>query len=130
MKNSKKFLKTAIIYVRSCDRETFHSPSIEDQERICREFALRRGYRIIEVFRDKNESALTFERPLLQALIRICCPNKNKIKVVVVFSRDRLSTRFYGFSKLKSFFRRNGIKLILVVDLIAKHPVKQAKRPL
>lgn len=129
MTSSVEFLKIAVIYLRDFDKETFASPSLEGQERACREFALKQGYRITRVFIDHNQSGRSFNRPEFQALINACSSDKKGIKAVIVFNANRLSTSLGGLRQMRFFFRRHKIKLILVSDSVAKQARKQPRRP-
>src|SRR4029078_7919590 len=84
--------KRAIIYLRVSTEEQVDNFSLETQEDICRKEATKRGYEIIEVFREEGRSAKTISgRPVLISLLEYSRKNKNKFQAVFVYRLDRVS---------------------------------------
>ena len=54
MKNSKIFLRTAIIYVRDYLKESLSTYNLNEQEDLIVNHTSVNGYRILEVFREKT----------------------------------------------------------------------------
>ncbi len=127
MKNSKRFLKTVIIYIRVSSKETLNSYSLDTQEKACTDYALEKGYRVLEVFREQIGSGKSFNRPQLQAMIEYCKLNRGKVKFIMVSNINRLSTDKSGLSRLRFFFKRNGITLFSIADSMIKYVEKQSK---
>lgn len=128
MKNSKKFLQTAIVYVRSFRKESINIHNLDEQEKAITEFASENGYRILKVFREENESAKSFDRPQFQKMMEYIKSNKWKVKFLIVSDISRLSRDTSGFYTLKRFLRLNGIKLISIVESMLRYTGKQAGR--
>ena len=127
MENSKRFLKTVIIYIRVSSKETLNSHNLETQEKACINYALEKGYRVLKVFREQTGSGKSFNRPELQVMIEYCKSNRGKIKFLMVSNINRLSTDKSGLGRLRFFFKRNGITLISIADSMIKYVEKQSK---
>lgn len=127
MRNSKIFLNTAIIYLRDYQKEKVNIYKINQQEEAIKSFAQEYGYRIVEVFREDNVSAKTFDRPVFQEMITYIRSNKGKIKFLIVTNEDRLSINPSGLERFRQFLRRNGIKIISITRLMLKYTEEQAK---
>lgn len=77
---------TAVIYARyssSSQREA----SIEEQVRICKQFADRNGYMVAHVYKDSAITGKTDKRPEFQLLLKEC--TKKPFDAVIVYSIDR-----------------------------------------
>src|SRR5579884_2452940 len=84
--------KRAVIYIRVSTEEQVDNFSLDTQEKKCREEAERRGFSVIEVFREEGRSAKSITgRPVLINLLEYCRKNKNKIQAVFVYRIDRIS---------------------------------------
>jgi len=125
--NSHKFLRTAIIYLRSYSREKLNLYSLEEQEKVIRDYASQNGYRILKIFREDNVSAKTFNRPAFLEMLGYIKLNPWKIKFVIVMDMSRLSTDPSGSQRLIQFFRKNGIKMISLTQWMLKTPQKTTK---
>jgi DNA invertase Pin-like site-specific DNA recombinase len=121
MDNSKKFLKTALIYVRQFRKERRNRYGIEEQEKIAREFATKRGYRVLEVFKDENSQGNTFERVGFQGMIEYIRSNKWKVKYLIVIDSDRFSTTHGELDGFRQFVKANGIQIISVLQTMFKY---------
>lgn len=130
MRNSKIFLRTAIIYVRDYLKESLNTHNLNEQEDLIVNYASVNGYRILEVFREKNKSAKSFDRPQFQEMIGFIKATKWKIKFLIVADIKRLSTDHTGLHKFRYFLKRNGIGLISIADSMSRHAGKQAKQTL
>jgi len=128
MKNSKIYLRTAIVYVRSFKKESINIHNLEEQEKAITDFASDNGYRIIKVFREENISAKTFERPAFKEMMEYIKSNKWKVKFLIVIDVQRLSTNPAGMARLRRFLKLNGIKLISIVHSMLKYTGKQARK--
>lgn len=130
MKNSIKFLQTAIIYVRSFNKESLNIYGIDEQEKACIEFVRKNNGRVLQVFKEENRSAKSFDRPQFQEMIEYIKANKWKVKFLIVADIKRISTDQSGLWKLKYFLKRNGIRLISIANSMAKYTGKPTKQPL
>ncbi len=77
MNQTKIESKKAVIYCRVSTKEQVDDGnSLVSQERICREYAKKEGFEVIEVFIEKGESAKTADRTELKRLISFCTQKK------------------------------------------------------
>lgn len=103
--------KTAVIYARySSDLQ--RDRSIDDQITLCKEIALRNGYKIAEVFSDRAKSgASMFERDGLLALMNSA--KKRSFQAVISESLSRLSR---DQEDTAAIFKRLKFNDITIID--------------
>lgn len=70
--------KRGIIYCRVSSAEQVEGTSLDSQERICKEYALKYNIEVINTFIEKGESAKTVNRTEFQKAISLCCSKKIK----------------------------------------------------
>jgi len=128
MQNSKTFIKTAIGYIRSYKKERLNTLSTEEQEKLITEFAEKRGYRILKIFKEENISGSSFERPAFKMMLEYIKQNKYKVKFLLVADSQRLSNNASDFMRFKWFLRKQLITLISVVKTLVRDAEKQAKQ--
>jgi site-specific DNA recombinase len=107
--------KRAVIYCRvSTKEQADEGNSLVSQERLCREYAIREGYTIVESFIERGESAKTADRKQLQAMLSFCENRKNSINDIVTYKVDRISrnTGDYLYIKVRLKKVNVGIKSI------------------
>ena len=113
-----KTMEKAVIYARvSSEEQAKHGFSIENQKKVCTEFAEKNGYYIDKLFIDEGKSAKNLDRPEIQELMVYCEKKKNNIKAVIIWKLDRISrntTDYHGI--LKPLFERKGIKLLSATE--------------
>ena len=84
--------KGAVIYLRVSSEEQVDNFSLGTQEDICRKEAARRGYKVVEMFKEEGRSAKTISgRPVLVQLLEYCRRNRKHIGAVIVYRLDRVS---------------------------------------
>lgn len=123
MKESKRFLKkidnSVIVYIRSYKKEK-NSFSVEVQENIINDYCKSRGLNIIEIFKDENISGASLERKEIERMFDYCKNNFGKIKSVVVLDLTRFSSNKRNRERIRYFFRKKGIKVTSIVDIVKK----------
>ena len=73
-----KLVQKAIIYTRVSTDEQVTNFSLGFQEKKCREYANKEGWRVVKVFREEGASAKTIAgRPVLRELVKYCKTKKN-----------------------------------------------------
>lgn len=111
-------MEKAVIYARvSSEEQAKHGFSIENQKKVCIDFAKKQGYYVAKVFVDEGKSAKNLERPEIQELMDYCSKKKNNINAVVIWRLDRISrntTDYHGV--LRPLFERKGIKLLSATE--------------
>ena len=104
--------KKAVIYCRvSTKEQAEEGNSLVTQERNCREYTLKHGYEIGQVFIEEGESAKTADRTELQKLLRFCSDRKQNIKAVIIYKIDRLSRNTDDYSQLRLLLKRYGVEI-------------------
>lgn len=84
---------------------------VDDQERICRDMAATRGWRISEVWKDNNRSAWqrTRKRPGWQAMLEAI--SAGRIRRIIIYHGDRLIRQPYDLELLINLADARGIHL-------------------
>lgn len=102
----------AVIYTRvSSRRQLTEGHGNDAQERICRDYAAERGYKIIKVFQEPGISGATLDRPAMQELIAFLRSRRNKQTAVVFDDLKRFSRDVGGFWELEKLIKNCGAKL-------------------
>lgn len=113
----------AVIYCRvSTKHQVDEGNSLATQERLCREYALKQGYEVIETFIERGESAKTKDRTDLQKLLAFCTNRKNSISYVVVYKLDRFSRNTDDYSYLRIALKRYGVSIKSTTEYFENTP--------
>ena len=92
----------AVIYARySCDNQ--REESIEGQLRECKEFAERKGIKLVGTYIDRAMSAKTDNRPQFQKMIKDS--EKGLFDTVIVWKLDRFARNRYDSAHSHIKFR-------------------------
>ena len=62
MKNNNLEKKKCLIYIRVSSYDQIEGTSLNMQDRLCREYANKRGFEVLRLFREEGESAKTANR--------------------------------------------------------------------
>lgn len=99
----------AVIYARfSSHNQT--EQSIEGQVKICREFAQRNGYTIVNEYIDRAISGTTDARPSFLRMIDDSA--KKGFQFVIVYQLDRFARNRYDSAIYKSKLKKNGVRVL------------------
>lgn len=105
-------IKKAVIYCRVSTKEQVEEGnSLSTQEKICRDYALKHGYEIVEVFIEQGESAKTAMRTELQRLLNYCSFKKNSVSAVIAYKIDRISRNTDDYSQIRLLLKRYGVEI-------------------
>src|SRR3989338_3578630 len=105
--------KKAVIYLRVSTEEQVDNFSLGSQEDICRKEAEKRGYEVVEVFREEGRSAKTIlGRPVLISLLEYCRKNKTKIQAVFAYRLDRISRQTADYLAIRKKLLENNVSII------------------
>ena len=105
-----------LVYCRvSTEEQANQGFSLDTQEKLCRDFAERGGYRVAGVCRDEGRSGTTLDRPALQDLLAQCTKGTT-INAVVVQETDRLARNTHDHLTIRAILQKAGIKLISVAQ--------------
>lgn len=109
----------AVIYARfSCSKQ--REESIEDQERVCRQYAASRGWRVAKVYSDRAMSATTDARPSFKRMLADA--EKGCFDRVIVYKLDRFARNRYDAAVNRSKLKRCGVELVSATESISDGP--------
>ena len=118
--------KKAIIYLRVSTEEQVDNFSLDTQESICRKEAEKRGFEIVEVFREEGRSAKNIKgRPVLIGLLEFCRKNKNKIQAMFVYRLDRVSRQTSDYLAIRKRLAENGVNIISSTEPTGDSPTEK-----
>ena len=118
--------KTAVIYLRVSTEEQVENFSLDTQEEICRREAEKRGYSIIDVFREEGRSAKNISgRPVLISLLEYCRKNKQKIEAVFVYRLDRISRITADYLAIRKKLAEQGVAIISSTEPTGDSPTEK-----
>lgn len=112
-------MTNCLLYARvSTDKQAQRDLSIPAQLDAMREYAKKRKWRIIGEYIDEGKSAKTADRPELKRLLDRCKQEKGIVDVVVIHKIDRLARNVTDHAMIKVLLKRQGIRLVSVVENI------------
>lgn len=118
--------KRAIVYLRVSTEEQVENFSLETQEEICRKEAEKKGFLIVEVFREEGRSAKNIiGRPVLISLLEYCRKNKNKIQAVFVYRLDRVSRQTADYLAIRKKLLENGVNILSATEPTGDSPTEK-----
>lgn len=106
-----------MIYIRVSDQQQTRGSSLADQERQCREFAARMGYKVIRVYRDDGRSAFKDDlrhRPQFQQLL--AAAGGRTFQAVIVYKLDRFARRARIFHTCRHQLEQVGVSLLSATE--------------
>lgn len=112
-----------VIYIRVSSKEQLEGSSLEIQERVCTDYAIRNSYEIEKVFVEKGESAKTTDRTELKKLIDYVVKNAKTLEAVLIYKIDRLARNTLDHAQLKLLFNKYGLKLLSATENLEDTPV-------
>src|SRR5579872_6222383 len=105
--------KKAVLYLRVSTEEQVDNFSLDTQEDICRKEAEKRGYTIVETFREEGRSAKSISgRPVLINLLEYCRRQKHRVQAVFVYRLDRISRITSDYLAIRKKLGENGVTVI------------------
>ena len=123
MKKVKKSeLSTAVIYTRVSSKDQLEGYSLESQEKVCRDFAVKQNLEVLKVFREEGESAKTADRTQLRVMMKFCEKHRGKIGKLIIYKVDRLARKNVDYYALKVIFRKYGIVIQSATEPIEDDP--------
>ena len=116
-------MNKVVLYLRVSTKEQLEGTSIEVQERICTDYALRNSYEVEKIFIEKGESAKTTDRTELKLLLDYVAKNHKNLYGVIVYKIDRLARVAFDYATLKIFFNKYGLRLLSASETLEETPV-------
>ncbi len=118
--------KKSVLYLRVSSEEQVDNFSLDTQEDICRREAEKRGYSVIEVFKEEGRSAKTIAlRPELLNLLEYCRKNKGKVEAVFVYRIDRMSRQTSDYLVLRKKFAEYGVTIVSATEPTGNSPTEK-----
>ena len=112
----------AVIYTRVSSKGQADNYSLDNQERICRDYCQRQQLTVQRVFIESGESAKTAERVELQGMLRFVAANSRTMNAVVVYKVDRLARNSTDYGNLRLQLGRCGIRLLSATENLNDTP--------
>lgn len=113
----------AVIYCRVSTVEQAQNLSLPTQEKACRDYCVREGYDVAQVFVDAGESAKTVDRPAFLQMLTYCQKKSNGVHAVVVHSLTRFSRNSSDHHAIAALLRGSGVTLRSATEPIDESPV-------
>jgi site-specific DNA recombinase len=113
---------TCVIYVRVSSEDQVKNYSLGSQEKACREYAERQGWKVLEVFIEEGESAKNANRTQLQNMQQYCIKNTGKIGYLVVYKVDRFARDVSDHFAIKLILRKCDVVLRSTTELLDDTP--------
>jgi site-specific DNA recombinase len=113
----RKSAPRAAIYVRVSSRQQLDGTSLEDQERICRQFATDRGFDVRMVYRDEAKSAYSDElqkRPAFSQMLNAAAVRR--FDAVIVYKLDRFARKARIYHNAKHELEKVGVTLFSATE--------------
>ncbi len=118
--------KRAVIYLRVSTEEQVDNFSLDTQEDLCRKEAVKRGYEVVEIFREEGRSAKNISgRPVLINLLEYSRKNKRKIQAVFVYRLDRLSRQTSDYLAIRKKLAENGVVILSATEPTGDSPTEK-----
>ena len=118
--------KRGVIYLRVSTEEQVDNFSLSTQEEICRKEAIRRGYEIVEIFREEGKSAKTIAgRPQLIEMLEYCRKNKKLIGAIFVYRLDRISRQTADYLAIRKRLAECNIALLSATEPTGNSPTEK-----
>jgi site-specific DNA recombinase len=86
--------------------------SLTAQEKVCREYAKQKGYKVNKIFIDSGASGIDMNRIGLRKLITYTMKNKGKLSALIVANCDRLARNLCDLLELYKCFNSLNIKVL------------------
>ncbi len=118
--------KRAVIYLRVSTEEQVDNFSLDTQEDICRKEAEKRGFIIIDIFREEGRSAKNIAgRPVLIKLLEYCRKNKENIQAVFVYRLDRISRQTSDYLAIRKKLAEKEVNIISATEPTGESPTEK-----
>ena len=112
-------VRQAAIYARYSDRKQ-REESIEDQLKVCNDFAKREGYKVIKEYCDYAMSGRSDDRVAFQRMIRDSATLG--IKAVIVYKLDRFARDRFDTATYRRKLKANGVRVVSATECIPDTP--------
>lgn len=111
-----------ILYTRVSSDQQVSNTSLDEQERIGREYCESRDYDVVRVFREEGESAKYLDRTELTRALEFCSQKSNKVNIFLVYKMDRFSRNLENHLHIKGILRSFGVRLASMTEILEDTP--------
>jgi site-specific DNA recombinase len=101
----------AFIYTRVSSEEQVSNLSLDVQEKTCRDYCARNGWKVEAVYREEGESAKTADRTVLRQMLAALRERPGLVEYVVVYDTSRFARDVYVHASLKQLLMKSGARL-------------------
>ncbi|MEO8104932.1 MAG: recombinase family protein [Candidatus Saccharibacteria bacterium] len=116
----------AVLYLRVSTEEQVDNYSLDTQADLCQKEARRRGFEIVETFREEGRSAKTItRRPTLIELLAYCRKHKREVGAVIVYRLDRISRQTADYLAIRKKLAECDITLISASEPTGDTPTER-----
>jgi site-specific DNA recombinase len=115
--------KLAVIYCRVSTKEQVdEGGSLATQEKICRDYALKNGYEVVQIFVERGESAKNADRTELKKLLAYCTSKKQNIKAVIAYKIDRVARNIDDYRQIRLLLKRYNVEIKSTSEYFEDNP--------
>ncbi|HET8671566.1 MAG TPA: recombinase family protein, partial [Candidatus Saccharimonadales bacterium] len=115
-------IPNAVLYLRVSTEEQAKNLSLSVQRKHCMEYCDRQGWRVLETFTGKGESAKTVNRKELKNLLAYCRNNPGKVQYVVVYDVTRFARNAKDHLELRELLKEYGVQLRSTTEILDETP--------
>jgi len=111
-----------VLYTRVSSDQQVDNTSLDQQEKIGKEYCKRKNYELVKIFREEGESAKFMDRTRLKEVLGFCAKKKNDITFFIVYKYDRFSRSLENHVIIKAMLSKAGVKLISITEEVDESP--------
>ncbi len=111
-------IMNVILYTRVSTQEQVKGFSLSSQEKICKEYAERQNWNVVEVFQEQGESAKTADRTQLLKLLEYCIKNRGKVDAVIAYKLDRVARNAADYQGIRAALSKCGVVLRFATETV------------
>ncbi|PQJ12986.1 hypothetical protein CJD36_004375 [Flavipsychrobacter stenotrophus] len=116
-------LKKAVIYCRVSTKEQVdEGGSLATQERICKDYAIKNGFQISEIFIEQGESAKNADRTELKKLLSYCANKKNGVTAIIAYKIDRIARNIDDYRQIRLLLKQYKIEIKSTTEYFEDNP--------
>ena len=115
-------LPKGIIYTRVSSNRQIENTSLEEQARVCNEFAKRKNIVVSKIFREEGESAKFTDRTQLKLALNYCAEKSNHTDYFIVYKYDRFSRSVENHHAIKALLSKAGVRLLSATEQTEENP--------
>jgi site-specific DNA recombinase len=114
----------AVVYVRVSTDRQIENTSLDSQERACKDFCHKHGWKVTKLFREEGASAKTAERPRFQEMLRYCKEARPRPSYVVFYAVDRFARDSHDHHVVKRHLASVGVLLRSATQSLGESPTE------